>query len=367
MIPTIHVGCRGYSAGRLQALVWCKGLEPVACVDLDLEAARESIRGLSGDVPAGLSDRVYRSIGEARARHDALLCLIYASTVAHASLVVESLELGMHTLCVKPMALDQSEFRRIAAAHRRRPELMLAQGQNNRWNPAAVKMREYLQGDNGIGEMLGGECRLWGRQDLRRANKREADATTEGLFFHSAACHQLDQLVAAKGLPKYVTALVHSRVAPDLDLTGVWGTAGGQALFQYANGACFSYTGTRAGHADPYGLGSRWTGRWTFHGSHGDLRRDGGHLELYRDGRVVEAFYLQDLHPGLVQDDLLMLQAVADALATGQGREWLQESSIGTWLLMEACNESARRGGERIEMSEFRDALIVGDRPRPMP
>ena len=36
-------------------------------------------------------------------RHPAEVCLIYASTQAHAALVVESLGLGLHTLCVKPI------------------------------------------------------------------------------------------------------------------------------------------------------------------------------------------------------------------------------------------------------------------------
>ncbi|MCZ6678409.1 MAG: hypothetical protein O7E52_14315 [Candidatus Poribacteria bacterium] len=36
-IPTIHVGCTHFAHGRLQALINCKGLAPVACVDLDLE------------------------------------------------------------------------------------------------------------------------------------------------------------------------------------------------------------------------------------------------------------------------------------------------------------------------------------------
>jgi len=39
-IPTIHVGCRHFGHGRLQALVNCKGLEPVACVDIDVEGSR---------------------------------------------------------------------------------------------------------------------------------------------------------------------------------------------------------------------------------------------------------------------------------------------------------------------------------------
>ena len=92
---------------------------------------------------------------------------------------------------------------------------MLVQGQNKRWNPAAAKMREWLREDGGIGEMLAGECRFWIRQNLYTGpDSRQPDAYVDGLFFHAGCSHQLDQLVAAKGLPKYVTAHVHNRRDP---------------------------------------------------------------------------------------------------------------------------------------------------------
>jgi len=360
-IPAIHVGCTHFAHGRLQALVNCKGLEPVACVDINLEEARKGVESLQGHAPTGLADRIYTTITEAREKHEASVCLIYASTTAHAKLIIESLNLGMHTLCVKPIATTQAEFREIIGAHKARPERMLVQGQNKRWNPAAAKMREWLREDHGIGEMLGGECRLWIRQNLRtRPDAREPDAVVEGIFFHAGANHQLDQLVAAKGLPKHVTASVHRREDPELDQTGVWGTAGGQALFEYANGAPFCYTGTRAAHADPFGFGSRWSGHWTFHGERGDIRRDAGHLQLFRNGKCAEDWYLQDLHPRMIEDDRIQFEAFAEAITTGKDRDWLQDSTLGTWILMEACNESARRR-ERVDVDAFRQALMGVD------
>ena len=103
------------------------------------------------------------------------------------------------------------------------------------------------------------------RLDLRTEGRY--DAVTEGLFFHAAASHQLDQLVAAKGLPDYVTARTHVVRDEEIGYPGVAGTAGGQALMEYANGAVFSYTGTRAGHFN--GLFAGWSGRWEFHGTRG--------------------------------------------------------------------------------------------------
>ena len=45
-----------------------------------------------------------------------------------------------------------------------------------------------------------------------------------------------------------------------------------------------------------------------------------------------------------------------NAISTGKNREWLQQSSLDTWILMEACNESARRN-EKININEFKKYL----------
>lgn len=353
-IPTIHVGCTHFALGRLQALVNCEGLSPVACVDINLDEAREAVASLEGDVPEGLGERIYTTITAARERHGAEACLIYASTPVHAQLVVESLNLGMHTLCVKPIATTSEEFKEIIKTHKVHPDLVLVQGQNKRWNPAASKMREWLRGSDGIGEMLGGECRFWIRQNLWRAdNSRYPDSYVEGIFFHAATAHQLDQLVAAKGLPKYVTARIHQREDREIAQTGVWGTAGAQALLEYPNGAPFCYTGTNASHANPFG----WSGHWTFLGEDGDIRRDAGHLQLFRKGECVEERQLQDLHPGLVEDDRLQFDAFAAAISTGKDREWLQESTLETWILMEACIASAR-SSTRVDVESLSAELM---------
>ena len=353
-IRTIHVGCTHFAHGRLQAQINTNGLEPVACVDINLEAARAGVANLQGDVPEHLAERIYTTITEAKEKHEAQACLIYASTTAHAKLIVESLNLGMHTLCVKPIATTQAEFSEIIQAYQANPGLMLVQGQNKRWNPAAAKMREWLREEGGIGEMLAGECRFWIRQNLFTGpDSRQPDAYVDGLFFHAGTSHQLDQLVAAKGLPKYVTAHIHNRRDQELGQIEAWGTAGGNALMEYANGAPFSYAGTRAGHASPFG----WSGHWTFHGENGDLRRDAGHLQLFRTGTCVEDLTLQDLHAGLIEDDRLQFDAFAEAIVNGTDREWMQETTLGTWVLMEACNESARTHA-RVNVEAFAAKML---------
>ena len=358
-IPFIHVGCGKFSLQRLQVLIDGGEFTPVACVDLDTDRASLALASMRGAVPKDLGKRVYGTITEARERHDAEACFIYAVASAHAELVVESLTCGMHTFCVKAIACRQEEFAKVLKTHKRNPELMLMQGFNNQWNEAAVKMREWMQVEDGIGEMLGGECVAWGRQNLT-SDPPQTDVTTEGMYFNGLACHQLSQLVAAKGLPEQVTAYVHrSRVEPELDFRGVWGTSGGQCLFEYPGGVPFSYTGTRAAHGNPFGFASRWSGRWTIRGEKGDIRREGGHLTLYRNGGPKEDVYLKDLDSGLLEDDRIQFCAFRNALVTGNQRAQLQESSLDTWILMEACNESARRN-TKLDIRKFKKYL-TGD------
>ena len=304
-IPVIHVGCGSFSTQRLQLIIDEGLFTPVACVDIDRQVLESCISSLRGNVPVNLNKRIYKTITEAKQdNEEAEACFIFASATAHAGLIMESLSLGMHTFCVKTIACNQEEFSSIMTVKKSNEELMLVQGLNNQWNEASAKMQEWLRSESGIGRMLGGECLCWGRQNLKSVPP-QPDATNEGSFFLALACHQLGQLVAAIGLPDYVTAYTHQRVEKELDFLEIWGTAGGQCLFEFPDGVPFSYVGTRAGHGNPFGFASRWSGQWIIHGDRGDLRREGGRLTLFRGGQSVEDYFLKDLDNGLIEDERL--------------------------------------------------------------
>ena len=355
-IPSIWVGCGKFSLQRLEVLSKGNQFIPVACVDIDVKNAKSRLSLIKENVHENLHDRVYTTIAEAKKKHDAKACFIFVSAKAHPKLIMESLRLGMHTYCVKPIATSQKEFKEIMNIKKLNSNLMLLQGFNNQWNEAALKMREWLQSDKGIGKMLGGACICWGRQNVK-SEPPQIEATTEGMFFYALASHQLSQLVVAKGLPDNVTAYVHKRVDLDLDFKGIWGTSGGQCLLEYPDNVPFSYTGTRAGHGNPFGFASRWSGRWTIHGEKGDLRREGGRLTLYKNGVSVEDYYLKDLDANLIEDEKIQFNAFYEAVVNGKNRELLQQSSLDTWILMEACNESARKN-KKISVKELKKSLI---------
>ena len=117
-IPVIYVGCGNFSLQRFQVLIDGGQFTPVACVEIDIEKARKGLDSLKGNVPEGLTEKVYTTITEAKEKHSAEACFIFAVASAHSELVIESLEQGLHTYCVKVIACNQKEFKDIMKVHR---------------------------------------------------------------------------------------------------------------------------------------------------------------------------------------------------------------------------------------------------------
>ena len=78
----------------------------------------------------------------------------------------------------------------------------------------------------------------------------------------------------------------------------------------------------------------------------------------FRLGKTIEDLNLQDLHAGLIEDDRLQFDAFAQAIANGTDRDWMQDTTLGTWILMEACNESARTH-ERVDVEAFAKKMLA--------
>ena len=224
---------------------------------------------------------------------------------------------------------------------------MLVQGQNKRWNPAAAKMREWLREDGGIGEMLAGECRFWIRQNLYTGpDSRQPDAYVDGAFSSTQArVTSWTNLLLRKGYRSSSQRISTTGVTLNSDklrrgvpraVTRLWNTQTAHLSLMPERGQ------DMAGLSVGVAVGP-------FHGEDGDLRRDAGHLQRFRLGETLEDLTLQDLHPGLIEDDRLQFDAFAQAIANGTDRDWMQETTLGTWVLMEACNESARTH-ERVDV-----------------
>ena len=350
-IPFILVGCGNFSLQRLEILIDLQKFEPVACVDLNIKDAKANLQ--KNNKLSFLADKVFKTITEAKKNNNAQVCFIYAASSAHTKLCIESLNLGMHTLAVKSIATNPKEFKELIKTHKKNPELLLVQGLNNQWNEAASKMIGLVKNQELMGKMFGGQCICWGRQNLNQGPPTD-DITIEGMFYYGLACHQLSQLVAAKGLPEFVTSYVHNRIDDDLGYKGIFGTTGGQCIFEYEDGVPFTYTGTRAGHGNPFGFASRWSGNWIFHGEKGDVKRDGGRVQLYKKGNLVQDLFLKDLDNKLMEDEKRQFEFFYESLKDKNKKEWIQQNSLDTWILMDACNDSAIKK-EKVSVKKLKE------------
>ena len=152
----------------------------------------------------------------------------------------------------------------------------------------------------------------------------------------------MGQLVSALGLPESVISSSLEFKQEKIGFQGVKGTSSGMSFLRYKNGATISYSATRGGHGNPFGFASRWSGNWIFHGSKADLKRDGGRLTLFKDGNIVRDFFLKDLDDNLYLDELNQYKMFHRFLLEKCNYD-MQQKSLETWLLMEACNISIKK------------------------
>lgn len=349
-IPAVLVGTGPFALQRLKIINESNLFEIKAVVDIDIDFAKKKI---SKDYP-NLKEKIFSTITEAKKNENINASFIFATTHAHSSLSIESLENNLHTYCVKSVSLNVKQFKNFYKIKKKFNNLIFFQGYNNQWNQASLKMKDLIQND--LGNLLGGNCICWGRQNLKRLPPQD-DVLYEGMFFHTLACHQLSQLVSSCGLPNYVTAKYMNRIDEELDYRGVNGTSGGQAFFEYKNNIPFCYTGIRAGHGNPFGFASRWSGVWNFHGENADLVRNGGRLTLYKKGNSVKDFYLKDLDEGLVDDEMYQIKNFYNDITNKNLDSEIQKNSIDIWILLEACNISAS-GNEKVNIQKFKNDLL---------
>ena len=336
----IHVGLGNFSLQRLQLNLNNNLFDVVAFVDIDVTNAADKLKKLN-NLPENYENRVFKSISDAQKKFSAEVCFIYVASEIHPKLIIESLENKLHTFCVKSIACEMTDFKKIIEVKKKYKKLKLVQGLNNQWNEASLKMQELLKDKENFGELMIGNCTVWGRQNLK-SEKPTVDVIKEGIFFHSMGIHQLSQIVAALGLPESVVSSSLEFKQEDIGFKGVTGTSSGVSFFKYKNGGTISYSATRGGHGNPFGFASRWSGNWLFHGTKGDIKRDGGRLTLYKNGNIVEDFFLKDLDNNLYLDELKQYEMFHQNLS-GNNKFDMQKKSLESWLLMEACNISIKK------------------------
>ena len=343
MINCIIIGLGIFSLERLKILVNSKEFNPVGIVDDNKENAQKNLKKIElSDI---FVDKIFPTLEEAKKELSFEAVFIFSSSEFHASLSEQSLLAGYHTYCVKPLANNSDEMKRVLSAHKKNQNLILIQGLNNQWNEASLKMQEILNDKNLFGDFLMGNCLVWGRQNLK-STPPVADTTEEGIFFHSMACHQLGQLVSSIGLPKKIRAYTSLNKEETLGFNGVRGTSDGSAIFTYEENRYFTYTATRGGHGNPFNFASRWSGKWLFHGTKADLKRDGGRITLFREGNIIHDCFYKDLDENLKQDDSNQFQYFYNKIKKNSDNINFDKNSINTWILMQGCIDSFKNEKE---------------------
>ena len=347
-IKCIHVGLGKFSLKRLQINLDSNLFEPVAYVDINLEKGKQELSKIK-NIQDDFEKRIFKTISEAKKKFDAEACFIFVSSEFHANLIIESLENNLHTICVKSIACNLDEFKKIIDEKNKNKNLLLVQGLNNQWSDASLKMAETLNDKDKFGEFLVGYCVCWGRQDLK-SEVPLVDSTTDGIFYHSMGCHQLGQLVKALGLPLSVTSRTPIQNDEEIGYLNINRTAGGSCLLEYPDNKVFSYIGTRAAHSNPFGFAARWSGSWMFHGTKGDIKREGGRISVFQKDKMISDTYVKDLDLGLIEDDRKQFEEFYDNIKNKS--KSLERLSLQTWLLMEALNISSRKD-KKIELVSF--------------
>lgn len=349
MIKCIHVGLGNFSLQRLQVNLSNNIFDPVAFVDIDIESSIKRMKNLK-NLPKNYEKKIFKSIDEAVDKNpDVEASFIFVSSEIHPRLIIKSLEYELDVLCVKSIACNIEDFKRILDLKKKKNKI-LVQGLNNQWNECSLKMQELLKDKNNFGELLAGNCLMWGRQNLSN-NPPVLDVMQDGIFFHSMGCHQLSQILDPLGLPEKVYS--SSTISKDekIGFKGIPRTGNGSAMLKYKNGSSINYIGTRAGHGNPYGYASRWSGKWIFHGTNGDIIRDGGRLTLFQNGNMVQDHYLKDLDNMLIEDEKKQFEEFYQ-LIKNKTKSKIEINSLNSWLLMEALNISSRKN-EIINIEEL--------------
>ena len=109
------------------------------------------------------------------------------------------------------------------------------------------------------------------------------------------------------------------------------------------------------------GFASRWSGQWIIHGEKGDIKRDGGRITVYKNGQVVSDNFLKDLDDNLLKDEEIQFLKFYEMIKFSKDKKntfkKIHNDSINTWILMEACNESAKLN-KKISLKSFKNSLL---------
>lgn len=175
-----------------------------AICDVDEEKLREA--GDKMGVEARYTD--YREL----LRHPGLdVVIIVTPDQLHREMVEESLKVGLHVLCEKPLALLREDLNAIVAASRASDKKLMV-GQICRFTPGFAKAKELIDAGE-LGDIYYVESEYaHDYQDILSENGWRSDPNRNGVV--GGGCHAVDLLRWVAGDPIEVTAYANHKMLP---------------------------------------------------------------------------------------------------------------------------------------------------------
>ncbi|TDD17359.1 Gfo/Idh/MocA family oxidoreductase [Kribbella turkmenica] len=247
----LQVGAGGMGRAWLRTIADNADVDLAGLIDLDVPLARTAADEHGyGDVP------VAASLAELGVEADAVIDVTVP--VAHPTVSVDALQRGLPVLCEKPLAETVRECLVMVAAAEVSGKLLMV-SQSRRYFRAGNAFARQLAGLGRIGSL---SCEFSKAPHFSGFRERMAEPLLVDM-----AIHQFD--LARKLIGSEPVSVYCESYNPDWS----WfdGNAAASAIFRFADGTRFTFTGSWCAP----GLETSWNGRWRASASGGTATWDG--------------------------------------------------------------------------------------------
>lgn len=255
-LKVVMAGCGGMSAVWMKTAREIPGLEMVALVDINEEAARKR-KDEFGFTQALIDTDLVRVLDKTSPD------IVFDCTVpeAHTGITLAALAHGCHVLGEKPMADSMDNARKMVQAASKAGKLY-AVIQNRRYLPSARRVRHFLN-TRSIGQLTTVNCDFY-----------------IGAHFGGFRDHMQHVLLLDMAIHTFDAARFLTHTDPQSVFCMEWNPAGSwydhdasaMAIFEMSDGVVYNYRGSWCSE----GLSTAWECDWRFLGDKGSALWDGG-------------------------------------------------------------------------------------------
>jgi predicted dehydrogenase len=325
-IRIIQVGAGLMGRAWLQVIADSDQAELVGLVDLDTDAARQAAdaSGLPGIPVAGSLEQLFDTV-------DAEAVVNVTIPTAHASVSTSALLHGLPVLCEKPLAESVSTGLSMIAAAELSGQLLMVSQSRRYWRNLSAFRQQISQ----LGPIGTVDCAFFKAPHF--GGFREEMPYP---LLIDMAIHQFD---LARDLTGSEPVAVY---CDSYNPSWSWyqGDAAAQVLFEFADGARFSFSGS---WCSP-GIETSWNGQWRVSGRGGSAIWDGDTepTALDADGQPIDATVGEE--PEQIAGSLAEFLSV---LGTGTVPSGEAHSNVLSLAMVEAAIRSASEG-RRVVIAE---------------